>query len=263
MKGNKLINRMIYDKNPKISTLVNVGNKCIENGKYIIPQGITNIGHNAFEMCDDLVYIEIPSSVKVIEYSAFQGCKNLKFVKLNEGLEIIEQFAFSSCPRLSSIELPESVKYVQEDAFSFSGIKSFKTNSAVNFGPKVFQWCQKLQNVELHNGVITITESMFANCDRLKEIKLPSSVDTIREYSFASCSDLENVILMRDKKSLKLSIDIFAFIGSFNLKEIQCNKKKDIELVQHDELGRLTTANYDINEHKLGKIISQFVDLKK
>lgn len=44
------------------------------DGKGIIPDGVTEIGKEAFAGCTNLQSLVIPNSVKVIEEGAFTGC---------------------------------------------------------------------------------------------------------------------------------------------------------------------------------------------
>lgn len=44
----------------------------------VIPEGVTSIGHGAFQGCDSLNSVEIPSTVTSIGDYAFAGCSSLK-----------------------------------------------------------------------------------------------------------------------------------------------------------------------------------------
>ena len=47
------------------------------NGEVVIPSGVTNIGHCAFEGCDGLTSVTIPECVTHVDYGAFEGCSSL------------------------------------------------------------------------------------------------------------------------------------------------------------------------------------------
>ena len=59
------------------------------DGKGIIPDGVTEIGKEAFAGCTNLQSLVIPNSVKVIEEGAFYYCTSLKSI-------IISSFASDS-----------------------------------------------------------------------------------------------------------------------------------------------------------------------
>lgn len=59
------------------------------DGKVIIPDGVTEIGKEAFAGCTNLQSLVIPNSVKVIEEGAFITCTSLKSI-------IISSFASDS-----------------------------------------------------------------------------------------------------------------------------------------------------------------------
>ena len=55
-----------------------------------MPDGLLEIGEEAFSYCDSLKRIVIPSTVTVIRDTAFMLCDKLEEVELCEGLQTIE-----------------------------------------------------------------------------------------------------------------------------------------------------------------------------
>ncbi len=86
-------------------------------GDFIIPEGTTRIGKNAFYECDKLTSVQIPSTVKCIGACAFYHCKNLTNIVIPEGVESIGNRAFYCCSNLVSIDIPDSLKKVENEAF--------------------------------------------------------------------------------------------------------------------------------------------------
>lgn len=87
-----------------------------------IPQKIEGrpviaIGENAF-LDYDLTSIVIPEGVKEIGKEAFRSCKCLTKVELPDTLNIIGRFAFDNCEALEKIELPKSLELIRCGAFS-------------------------------------------------------------------------------------------------------------------------------------------------
>jgi hypothetical protein len=69
-------------KNDMNNILRRITNNDIQNGTFVIPEGVTKISVRAFEYCTSLASIIIPDSVTEIGEDAFDWCKNLKKVSL-------------------------------------------------------------------------------------------------------------------------------------------------------------------------------------
>jgi len=54
---------------------------------------------------------------------------------------------------------------------------------------------QRLEEVELCEGLIEIRNMAFEGCYKLKRINIPSTVRIIHRYAFSGCSQLEEVEL--------------------------------------------------------------------
>ena len=79
------------------------------SGKFIIPNGITDIGDYAFYDCYELTGVTIPGSVTSIGYAVFWGCLNLTSVTIERGVKCIGDSAFKGCRSLKIITIPDSV----------------------------------------------------------------------------------------------------------------------------------------------------------
>ena len=90
---------------------------CAENSRVVIPEGIEEIGENAFREFSCLTEVVLPRSLKRISACAFAGCMNLKRVEMQFGIEEILDEAFSSCSSLTSVNIPDSVKRIGEGCF--------------------------------------------------------------------------------------------------------------------------------------------------
>ena len=60
---------------------------------------------------------------------------------------------------------------------------------------RAFGHRQKLEVVELHEGLLEIDDIAFYNCVALKSIKIPSTVTRIGQWSFSDCTKLEEIEL--------------------------------------------------------------------
>lgn len=86
---------------------------------FIIPEGVTIIGKNAF--CDSEVEkVSLPSTLLIIKDYAFSECSKLADVQFRRGLKRIEKFAFDSCDSLKVLDIPEGVTYIGSHAITIA-----------------------------------------------------------------------------------------------------------------------------------------------
>ena len=146
-----------------------------EHGKvtsFIIPDGVTEIGDDAFRGCYFLESIVIPDSVTKIGANAFENCESLKSVKIPNGVTEIGDYAFYNCHSLKSIDISDSVTKIGKDAF---------------------QYCESLESVYIPDGVTEIGDYAFRSCHFLKSVHIPDSVTKIGDEAFWGCQSLESV----------------------------------------------------------------------
>ena len=145
---------------------------CTSLTSVTIPDSVTEIGDDAFYECTSLTSVTIPEGVTSIGYSAFDGCTSLKSVTIPEGVTEIGQYAFSKCTSLASVEIPASVTSIGNDAF----------------------WgCTSLASVTIPEGVTSIESSTFRDCTSLESVTIPEGVTSIGDYAFSWCNNLESV----------------------------------------------------------------------
>lgn len=83
----------------------------------VIPNGIEEIGREAFADCRKLESVIIPETCLFIREGAFSGCEQLKDIVIPKNVTYIGENAFFSCAKLESITIPESVTYIGDNAF--------------------------------------------------------------------------------------------------------------------------------------------------
>lgn len=88
-------------------------------------------------------------------------------------------------------EVPEDVVRVRVDP------------SVTSIPASAFFSRQKLEEVELCEGLLEVGPRAFSRCASLKAIKVPSSVRAIRQYAFASCTSLAEVELGENLRTIE------------------------------------------------------------
>ena len=150
-------------------------------GDVVIPDGVTEIGSNAFENCKALTSIVIPDSVTKIGEGAFSGCTGLKEVTVPDGVTSIEDYVFYHCEALERVSLPKGI---------------------VSIGHSSFEYCLKLTDIQLPSGLKSIDNSAFWACRSLVKLTLPQSLETIGYTSFGKCSAMNPLQVPETLKSI-------------------------------------------------------------
>jgi hypothetical protein len=141
-------------------------------GSYAIPNGVANIGLDAFTACAHLTSLTMPNTVVSIEFNAFYACYGLTSVTMGSSVTSIGVSAFSGCTNLTSLTIPESVTTI--------GLNSFSG-------------CTSLTNVMLGRSVTSIGDAAFIYCRSLRSVTIPSSVTNLGFQSFLGCTSLTNL----------------------------------------------------------------------
>ena len=194
----------------------------------ILPDSLEKIGERAFKYLTELKKINFPYLLDSIDDSAFWGCISLKNIQLNEGLTYIGKNAFRDCA-LQSVNVPSTVTFIGRKAFRANELNKI-TISTKN---KIYKDCgsniiynrttdelvQGSNNAIIPEGTKSIAESAFAFLGNLNDIILPDSVEKIGESAFACC----NINKIKLNECLKY-IDDLAFNGCTEIKELTLPK---------------------------------------
>ncbi|AVM51233.1 leucine-rich repeat domain-containing protein [Capnocytophaga sp. oral taxon 878] len=138
----------------------------------ILPNGVTKIGHHAFEGLSFLESITLPKGITSLPKGVFVGCIRLKSINLEEGIEEIADFALAGS-KIESITIPRSVKKI---------------------GGYAFASCDELSELKLQEGLKQIGAIAFVGCTKLKELEIPESVIKMGDFPF-SYAPVETLVL--------------------------------------------------------------------
>lgn len=186
----------------------------------IISDGVTNIGENAFYVCEDvgltfvnilgsetaiddnfpnycgLKSILIPNSVISIGAHAFRNCRNLASIVIPNSVMTIGISAFSDCRSLVTIEIPNVLttleSYIFDGCSSMTSVAIPNSVTVIRYG--AFRGCHSLTSVAIPNSTTTIGGHAFAYSRSLKSIIIPHSVVNIANTAFEDCDSLSEII---------------------------------------------------------------------
>ena len=144
---------------------------------YIIPEGVSIIGKNAFYDCTYLTSVEFPKSLTTISDMAFCYCNGLTSVDIPENVSSIGCWSFSTCSGLTSINVNNSNMYYS----SQDGVLYDKHKTLLVHYPRKKQD----ESYTIPDSVTIIGSVAFYYPDEnLRKIEIPESVKTIRGTAF-------------------------------------------------------------------------------
>ncbi len=170
----------------------------------VIPEGITEIGDEAFFYCSGLTSLRIPSSVEIIGFYAF-GFTGLREITLPQSLKTIKDDAFRGCSYLTSFTIPKSVTSIRDGILiqcrsltritveegnerydsrdGCNGIVETATNTLIAV----------CNNTVIPTSVTRIGDNVYFNSD-ITSFTIPAQITSIGNYAFYGCSNLKVII---------------------------------------------------------------------
>ncbi len=180
-----------------------------------LPNGLREIGHDAFKSCVSLSEINIPETVLSIGESAFSFCRLLESIELPKGFHELSASCFLSCKSLKEIKNTESIMVYGQGALQSTAISEFSIPEGVEvIPPYLFYACRNLKNISLPSSVKTLGEECFYACGfeeitlpqglkeigrgalsgtQIKSMTLPGGLTTIGEQAFCVCKSLQSI----------------------------------------------------------------------
>lgn len=205
----------------KDGVLTGIENKPQEKYRVTLPDGVKEIGNNAFEGDDLLVEITFNIGLRDIGVYAFSNCVNLKEVDMSNASSLrgIGGCAFSGCASLENVIFPSEIPYMGKCAFeacvSLTELE-FSNKISTTFEGGLFLNCTGLRTVRFSEKQREVEPGMFEGCASLENVYLPETVEIIYNDAFKNCVSLESIELP-DKLRI---IAGDAFYGCSSLKSL-------------------------------------------
>ena len=173
----------------------------------VLPDGLTEIGLEAFGACPSLTSLEIPDSVTFIDDYAFR-MTGLTSLSMPESLQRLGMNILESNTTVTELTIPAGVTiYGGTNAAAFPGRRGVLENSAVKkvvftpgitvVGP-VCAFDSALTEAVLPEGVTAISNYAFYQCSSLNSITLPSTLEEIGYGAFEGTGLTPHIYLTKD-----------------------------------------------------------------
>ena len=190
--------------------------------EFVVPEGVEEIGKDAFSGNKQLTKLILPSTLKTIGEGAFSntGLKEIVFpatmktipygildntqiekIVLSEGVEEIGDYAFANNKLLKSVVLPSTLKKIGRGAFKDSNLESVILPSGLEeIAEEAFSY-NKLSAVTLPTYLKTLGDHSFSN-NNLKEVTLPSRLEVLGT-AFVDNSELSKITFSEGLKEIR------------------------------------------------------------
>ncbi|AKN34126.1 leucine rich repeats containing protein [Clostridium carboxidivorans P7] len=233
---------------------------CRKLKKINFPSKLTHIGEYAFHRCHSLHSVKLPSTVKYLESCAFLYCDNLEQISMPGVTKLGKQVfsndtnlreievsndlnlscicdVFTGCSKISKITLSNGTTYNIESVIDIISSHSnihpvIKTIAADIYrmmkieDAMLLRFLINVKDVEIPNGITTISKSCFFDKKGIVSVKLPKTLKDIGSKAFRNCINLEKV----EFASEDVTINADAFKNCTTLKYITLSNGNTYEL---------------------------------
>ncbi len=157
----------------------------LTNTDYVIPEGVTHIGEDAF-YTRNLETLTLPESLIGIGYVAFNSTNCIREITLPAGVSELHDAAFTYFWSLENIRVDEDNPYYT----SVDGVLFTKDMSLLHTYPRAREGAE----YTVPDGVTEVATTTFMLPNRLQTLYLPDSVESVH-YTFGATSacSLQNI----------------------------------------------------------------------
>ena len=184
----------------------------------VIPEGVTEIGDDAFYMVDETQSYTFPSTLTKIGYQAFAHCYGLKSFTIPDTVSELGEQAFDMCTKLTSLTIGSGIREIP--TYCFAGAQSLTTinipSNVVTIGENAFYDARSLTTINFSEGVKTIKQGAFTFVkayeddysmykSQLTSLTLPNSLEAIEDGAFYARDTLANISIGSGLKDFNIN----------------------------------------------------------
>lgn len=178
--------------------------------KVTVGEDVEKVGYRAFADCDSLRTISVGDAVKEIETAAFSNDRSLKNVSLGASVSKMGSGIFAGSSQLSSLSVSDANTYLScEDGILYDDEKKVIFAMMPDYEKSVYIMPSTVEEIKAYafwgnpyleyvktgSALTNISAYAFSNCMNLKEVNIPLPARTIEAKAFEDCVNLKAVML--------------------------------------------------------------------
>ena len=215
---------VLFDKDRRSLIVYPAGKR---DASYEIPEGVRNLGYNAFDGCEYLTEVTLPDSLSLnenyITWPPFLECPSLTAIHVSSGNSCVSSLdgvlftkdrtillEYPSGKKEASYEIPEGVKSLEDGAFWKCAFLTELTvpDSVTDIDLCAFTDCTALTDIQVSpgNSNFSSLDGVLFDKDRTRLIMypcgkkdasygIPAGVESIDYHAFADCDFLTEVTI--------------------------------------------------------------------
>ena len=230
--------------------------KCAD-GVWQLP--VMLVENGSLKQCTDksATSVTIPDGVTEIAHNAFSGCESLKSLEIPSGVTKIGAYSF--CESLSSISLPSSITEIDKEAFFFVGKCLSKVILADDFQKVPSEWFDRLDWNENYEIICTKDSSTYKAVKRSPKLK-----KHIKDLALQVAKDKKIASVNKVGADALLST-LLPSVAGFSFQILATTKSATVALVQIGKNIGVFKLGADSSKWlpKLQKVLEAFSDSTK
>lgn len=180
-----------------LSLIDNIGNYCFKDctnfSEYLIPDGITYIGRDAFNNTK-VPDCTIPNSLTKINSYTFSNCSELTGIINGQNLTWIDTYAFNNCTSLKEYYAPASLNRIGTYAFNgCTSLSGLDLNQVDTIDARAFRGVS-IDYVDVPDTVTSLSTFVFQNCPLLSGFSIGLGIDYIPNGAFKNCTSISGLL---------------------------------------------------------------------
>ncbi|MGM9643575.1 MAG: leucine-rich repeat protein [Eubacteriales bacterium] len=205
-----------------------------------IPESLEYLGSQAFDGCDKLPLTEYEGALYLgsesAPYTILMSAKSTDIdgiCKVHTDTKIINELAFADCTEVDGIIIPNGIRYIGLDAFADCYDLEFTTHESLNYlgnESNPYLVCvdanakRDTLSYTIHEDTRIIAPGAFSGCEKLEEVNIPNGLKTIGEFAFDDCPRMKTIAF--DRISLWTVVDIEDLASTVYIENSDVNTKE-------------------------------------